>query len=197
MRNGHLVAVGSLTGELRNAADEVIGSVTNQRVRFPISFGAITSCDVLRLRLGPVDLDLLGLVVHLDRVVLDITAEAGPGNLLGNLLCAIAGILDRGLNLNGVLRDLLAAVLGVHRALSNNPPALQGRRPSAGEPCHIQAYTVFVAIHESAAKGSRREPMRTSAGGPAIRRRRSRTSFASCGSGRERACSTSRPARGS
>jgi hypothetical protein len=26
--------------------------------------------------------DLLGLVVHLDQVVLDITAEQGPGNLL-------------------------------------------------------------------------------------------------------------------
>ena len=45
-------------------------------------------------QLGPLDLDLLGLVVHLDRVVLDITAESGPGNLLGNLLCAITGLLD-------------------------------------------------------------------------------------------------------
>jgi hypothetical protein len=113
VRDGRLVAVGLLTGELRNAEGDLIGTVTNHRVRLPITFGAITSCDILRLRLGPLDLDLLGLVVHLDRIVLDITAEAGPGNLLGNLLCAIAGILDRGLNLNGVLRDLLAAVLGV------------------------------------------------------------------------------------
>ena len=113
VRDGRLVAVGLLTGELRNASGDLIGSVTNHRIRLPITFGAITSCDILRLRLGPLDLDLLGLVVHLDRVVLDITAEAGPGNLLGNLLCAIAGILDRGLNLNGVLRDLLAAVRGV------------------------------------------------------------------------------------
>jgi hypothetical protein len=29
-------------------------------------------------------------------VVLDITAESGPGNLLGNLLCGIAGLLDQG-----------------------------------------------------------------------------------------------------
>ena len=80
-----------------------------------VSFGAVTSCDILRLRLGPLDLDLLGLIIHLDRIVLDITAEAGPGNLLGNLLCAIAGLLDRGLDLNGVLRDLLGAILGVCR----------------------------------------------------------------------------------
>jgi len=113
VRNGHLVAVGALTGTLRNAAGNVIGSVTGQRVRFPVTFAPITSCDILRLRLGPLDLNLLGLVVHLDRVVLDITAVAGPGNLLGNLLCAIAGLLDSGAGLNGVLRDLLRAVMGV------------------------------------------------------------------------------------
>ncbi len=113
VRDGQLVAIGELTGTLRNAAGNIIGTVTDQRLRLPVTFGAITSCDILRLRLGPLDLDLLGLVVHLDRIVLDITAEAGPGNLLGNLLCAIAGLLDGGITLNGVLRDLLRAVLGV------------------------------------------------------------------------------------
>ena len=44
--------------------------------------------------LGPLDLNLLGLEVHLDPVVLDIVAQPGPGNLLGNLLCAVAGLLD-------------------------------------------------------------------------------------------------------
>jgi hypothetical protein len=111
--DGALVAVGDLSGTLRNAAGDVVGTITDQRVRLPVALGSITSCDILRLRLGPLDLDLLGLQVHLDRVVLDITAQAGPGNLLGNLLCAIAGLLDQGLNLNGVLRDLLNAVLGV------------------------------------------------------------------------------------
>ena len=113
--DGTLVAVGDLTGTLRNAAGDVVRTVTDMRVRLPVDFGSITSCDILRLRLGPLDLDLLGLVVHLDRIVLDITAEPGPGNLLGNLLCAIAGLLDQGLNLNGILRDLLNAVLGVFR----------------------------------------------------------------------------------
>jgi hypothetical protein len=46
------------------------------------------------LTLGPLDLNLLGLQVHLDRVVLDITAQSGPGNLLGNLLCSVAHLLD-------------------------------------------------------------------------------------------------------
>jgi len=114
VRNGQLVAVGNLTGNLRNAAGDVIRTV-DRTVRLPVAIGAASTCDILHLTLGPLDLNLLGLVVHLDRIKLDITAQAGPGNLLGNLLCAIAGLLDQGLNLNGVLRDLLNAVLGVLR----------------------------------------------------------------------------------
>lgn len=52
------------------------------------------ACDILNLVLGPLHLDLLGLVVDLNQVVLDITAQSGAGNLLGNLLCAVAGLLD-------------------------------------------------------------------------------------------------------
>jgi len=69
-----------------------------------------TTCPILHLELGPLDLDLLGLRVHLDRVVLDVTAVPGPGNLLGNLLCAIAGLLD-GVDLGGVLGNLLQQLL--------------------------------------------------------------------------------------
>jgi len=55
---------------------------------------AQAACDVLHLVLGPLDLNLLGLRIQLNQVVLDITAVPGAGNLLGNLLCAIVGILD-------------------------------------------------------------------------------------------------------
>ena len=51
-------------------------------------------CDILLLDLGPLHLDLLGLEVDLAQVVLDITATAGAGNLLGNLLCAVVHLLD-------------------------------------------------------------------------------------------------------
>ena len=71
------------------------------------------SCDVLNLVLGPLDLDLLGLQVHLDKVVLDIVAATGAGNLLGNLLCAITGLLDGGplAGLLGQLNTLLGQIL--------------------------------------------------------------------------------------
>jgi hypothetical protein len=63
-------------------------------------------CPILHLELGPLDLNLLGLRVQLNQVVLDITAIPGAGNLLGNLLCAIAGLLD-GVDLGGILGNLL------------------------------------------------------------------------------------------
>jgi hypothetical protein len=80
--------------------------------RTPTSAAPLGSCDVLNLVLGPLDLNLLGLQVHLNRVVLDIVAVTGAGNLLGNLLCAVAGLLDG----TGVLTQvaaLLQQILGV------------------------------------------------------------------------------------
>jgi hypothetical protein len=47
-------------------------------------------CQILDLVLGPLDLNLLGLLVHLDRVHLSITARQG-GGILGDLFCALAG----------------------------------------------------------------------------------------------------------
>jgi len=91
-QNGQLVAVGTLSGTLTNALGQVIGTITDSPVTVPLQ--ATGTCTILHLVLGPLDLNLLGLMVHLDRVVLDITAQSGPGNLLGNLLCAIAHLLD-------------------------------------------------------------------------------------------------------
>jgi len=54
------------------------------------------SCRILTLDLGPLDLNLLGLRVQLNAIHLRVTAEPGPGNLLGNLLCAVAHLLDGG-----------------------------------------------------------------------------------------------------
>jgi hypothetical protein len=74
-----------------------------------------SACDILNLVLGPLDLNLLGLEIHLQRVVLDIVAVAGAGNLLGNLLCAVAGLLDGGplAGLLGQLQTLLNQILGL------------------------------------------------------------------------------------
>ncbi len=91
---GNVVAVGTLTGTLTNAAGGIIGTVLRTVSLVLDLDGLNASCEILHLELGPLDLDLLGLVVHLDQVVLDISAEPGSGNLLGNLLCAVTHLLD-------------------------------------------------------------------------------------------------------
>ena len=66
-------------------------------------------CDILNLSLGPVDLTLLGLQVRLNNcddpagpVTVDVFAVPGPGNLLGNLLCGLSGLLDNNANIAAV-----------------------------------------------------------------------------------------------
>jgi hypothetical protein len=54
-----------------------------------VTAGAAGTCPVLDLVLGPLHLDLLGLLVDLNQVHLTITATPGPA--LGNLFCALAG----------------------------------------------------------------------------------------------------------
>lgn len=88
-RDGVVTAVGTVTGTVAGVTDTV-------PVALPVIGGAAVggSCEILDLVLGPLDLDLLGLVIQLDTVHLNITAEQGPGNLLGNLLCAVVGLFD-------------------------------------------------------------------------------------------------------
>ena len=111
--NNQLVAIGRLTGTLTDAAGNVIANIVRTVVLPVNTQQSNASCEILHLEIGPLDLNLLGLVVHLDRIVLDITAEPGAGNLLGNLLCAIAGLLDGGpLNQLANLLNQLLNLLG-------------------------------------------------------------------------------------
>ena len=73
-------------------------------------------CQILRLSIGAIDLNLLGLTVHLNPVLLIINAVPGPGNLLGNLLCAIVNLLNGGGPLSqlvALLNQLLALLGGL------------------------------------------------------------------------------------
>ena len=107
VQSGQLMVTGTLTGTLTNAAGDVIGTITQTITTVVTASG---SCQILDLTLGPLDLNLLGLVVHLDTVHLNITAQSGPGNLLGNLLCAVAHLLDGGQGVNG-LANLLNQII--------------------------------------------------------------------------------------
>ena len=115
--DGVLTAVGTITGTV--ATTDVTGTtiltdVTNAAFTAPVTvLQQAGTCRVLDLVLGPLHLDLLGLVVDLNQVNLDITAVPGPGNLLGNLLCAVAHLLDGGNTtaLQNVV-DVLNRILG-------------------------------------------------------------------------------------
>jgi hypothetical protein len=75
------------------------------------------SCQILFLDIGPIFLDLLGLQLDLSEIVLDLTAVSGAGNLLGNLLCAVAGLLDPGGFLTGLLSELTALLEAINDIL--------------------------------------------------------------------------------
>jgi len=72
-------------------------------------------CPVLTLVLGPLNLNLLGLVVTLNQIILNIIAVAGPNNLLGNLLCAVANLLAG--NLTAQLQALLGNLVAILNGL--------------------------------------------------------------------------------
>lgn len=125
-RNGHIRVRGLVMGVVheRNGTRTTFATLRSMTVKSingtPARTGRVASaqavCDILHLVLRPIDLNLLGLRVHLSRVVLNIDAVSGPGNLLGNLLCAVAGLLDGGLQgLLGRLTNLLNQILGTLR----------------------------------------------------------------------------------
>ena len=122
--NDQVVATGTLTGTLTDSAGTVLGTVT-KTVSSPLDTSNSTdatpavACQILDLRIAPIDLNLLGLVVHTDTIHLNITAQSGPGNLLGNLLCAVAGLLNGGglaglgATLAGLLNQIIAILNGL------------------------------------------------------------------------------------
>jgi hypothetical protein len=127
-----LLANGYLTGTLTDSLGVPVGSVVRS-VSIPVDLAASSAassverrrsvatnatCDVLNLVLGPLHLDLLGLTVDLNQVVLDIAAQTGAGNLLGNLLCAVVSLLDGAgalvdiAHLLNQILDILTGILG-------------------------------------------------------------------------------------
>lgn len=112
-RAGKVFAVGTLKGRLKHR------HVTRRGVRIPVTSFAADGpaqsaqlvCRVLTLTLGPLDLNVLGLRIQLNRVNLRITAIPG-GGLLGDLLCGLSNLLNptglAGGNLAAVLNSLFA-----------------------------------------------------------------------------------------
>jgi hypothetical protein len=105
-KGGRQFAVGTVKGRLKGRR------VTRKNVRMPVTIqnrqtaGASQTptlpppvptpgaCPVLNLVLGPIDINLLGLRIATNEIRALIEAIPGDGNLLGNLVCAVAHLLD-------------------------------------------------------------------------------------------------------
>jgi hypothetical protein len=129
-QGGKLYSVGTVKGKVGNK------KVTKKNVRLPATVANASqaagtahaaqlplpplppgnACAILSLDLGPINLNLLGLVVRTNQIQLRIDAVQGPGNLLGNLLCGITGLLDPNALANtplGQLAQILNALLAL------------------------------------------------------------------------------------
>jgi len=123
-RHGKLYAVGTMKGRLKNR------KVTRRNVFVPASVArqaqasqlpAIPptpgACQILSLHLGAIDLNLLGLRVRTNPIDALIEAVPGAGNLLGNLLCTVTGLLDPGALTTGQIAALLNSILAILEGL--------------------------------------------------------------------------------
>ena len=120
-----LVAIGNLIGTFTPTA---AGQAATAAAQAPAPAGPTTvvmnnvavplqatgTCPILSLTLGPLHLDLLGLVVDIPNPInLNIVAESGPGNLLGNLLCSVTNLLNGGGALSQIANALNQILAGL------------------------------------------------------------------------------------
>lgn len=125
IHNNQLVAVGVVNGVLTKG-NKVVGtvvagktwpvtlrssaaSVSNARVG--VVTPAQTTCPVLQIAFGPVDVNLLGFSVTLGAVSLDIVGEEGTP--LGDLVCEISALLGTVADVVGLLNSLLGLLTGL------------------------------------------------------------------------------------
>ncbi len=105
--NNQLTAVGKVTG---TATDTVTGVTQDVKQTVSSPAAAAATCTILDLTIQPIDLNLLGLMVHTDTIHLEITAQQG-GGLLGDLLCSLDNALNGGGSLSQIV-NLLNQIIG-------------------------------------------------------------------------------------
>src|SRR4051812_33433291 len=132
---GKLYSVGTLNGKAgskkinksnvrlpataANSAAAGAAQAHSSQVPLPLPpLPAGNACSILSLNLGPINLNVLGLVVRTNQIQLRIDAVQGPGNLLGNLLCGITGILNPAGTLANTPLGQLSQILNALLALS-------------------------------------------------------------------------------
>ncbi|HEY1508189.1 MAG TPA: hypothetical protein VGF93_04250 [Solirubrobacteraceae bacterium] len=128
-RQGKTFAVGTLTGNVgqKRIHRSNVAIPTQVQKAAAGTAQSAAACPILHLVLGPVNLNLLGLHVTLgggtlanQPIVLDITAQSGSGNLLGNLLCGVSNLLN-GTGATTPTSGLTAGLLNLVNTLLGTP----------------------------------------------------------------------------
>jgi len=107
----------SVLGLLNSGLTSAFNQLTPSKAHAAVSASASNVTNLLHLSVGPLNLNLLGLVVRLDNchngpVTVDVNAISGAGNLLGNLLTSVAHLLDNSSQNPNLLAQLDNAIIG-------------------------------------------------------------------------------------
>ena len=128
----------------RGVATATLGSLGNTpttvRKRVTLQVQQTGNCNILTLRLNQLDLTLLGLNVHLDRVNLRVTGNP-QGGVLGRLFCSLAGARVQPAQVAAAKLNRRIARRGTLRPISFAVP-LQGRAAQATTTCNILELTL-------------------------------------------------------
>ena len=85
VQDGQNVVFGTISGTLQDAAGNTVGSVTAAPVEAPV---AGDPCTLLSFSIGPIDISVAGIGVHIDPIGASVTLSG----LLGTILCPLLGL---------------------------------------------------------------------------------------------------------
>ena len=120
---GTISGIAVVNGVVHNVSNQpfsTVATLTTDAAPNAVTAQQQTSCSILHLDLGPISLNVLGLMVTTNEIVVNITAiPNGPsGGLLGSLLCALANALSTGSDLTALLNQLNALLSSVLTVLA-------------------------------------------------------------------------------
>jgi hypothetical protein len=128
----------------RGVATATLGSLGNKpttvRKRVTLQVAQRGRCNILTLTLDTLDLTLLGLNVHLDRVELHVTGRR-RGGVLGRLFCSLAGARVQPARVAAAMLNKRIARRGTVRPIAFSVP-LQGRAAQTAATCNILELTL-------------------------------------------------------
>jgi hypothetical protein len=111
--SGTAVTADNTVHQISDEPFSTVATLTSDAAPNAVTAQQAASCSILHLDLGPIDLNVLGLMVTTNEIVINITAIQS-GGILGSLLCSLANALATGTPLGsllGQLNQLLSSIL--------------------------------------------------------------------------------------